>query len=283
MKIFDCFTFFNELDLLEFRLKLLAPYVDHFVIAESNITFSGNGKPYNFEKHKNLFAKWEKQIIYLQVRQTTDGLVFNPNEEKYNPDSAAFQLEYQQRNALHDAAQYIKDTDLVITGDLDEIPDPAIFKKLGSLNEPLSISMIFHNYFMNCRNSKSEKLWNGSVVCSGKLFKENTPQQLRDNRNKYKKLKNGGWHFSYLGGLEKIKYKIQSFAHTEFNKAEYLDDAHIMTALEKGQDVLKRKNVAYKFVPLDYYPTHVAELMKQYPQFIKEMPQKKSWLSFLKL
>jgi len=38
MKVFDCFTFFNELDLLEFRLKFLDEYVDYFFIAESNLT-----------------------------------------------------------------------------------------------------------------------------------------------------------------------------------------------------------------------------------------------------
>ena len=31
MKIIDCFTFFNELDLLEFRLKFLDPHIDHFI------------------------------------------------------------------------------------------------------------------------------------------------------------------------------------------------------------------------------------------------------------
>jgi beta-1,4-mannosyl-glycoprotein beta-1,4-N-acetylglucosaminyltransferase len=40
-RIFDCFTFFNELDLLEIRLHELAPVVDRFVIAESPVTFTG--------------------------------------------------------------------------------------------------------------------------------------------------------------------------------------------------------------------------------------------------
>ena len=45
MKIIDTFTFFNELELLEFRLRLLDGYVDHFVIAESNLTHAGDPKP----------------------------------------------------------------------------------------------------------------------------------------------------------------------------------------------------------------------------------------------
>lgn len=35
MAIYDCFTFFNEIELLEWRLKLLDEVVDYFVIVES--------------------------------------------------------------------------------------------------------------------------------------------------------------------------------------------------------------------------------------------------------
>lgn len=38
MAIYDCFTFFNEIELLEWRLKLLDEVVDYFVIVESNMT-----------------------------------------------------------------------------------------------------------------------------------------------------------------------------------------------------------------------------------------------------
>ncbi|HWR33198.1 MAG TPA: hypothetical protein VN451_06725, partial [Chitinophagaceae bacterium] len=65
MKTFDCFTFFNELDLLEFRLKLLDRQVDHFVIAESNLTHSGNSKPFYFEENKARFDRWKQKIIYI--------------------------------------------------------------------------------------------------------------------------------------------------------------------------------------------------------------------------
>ena len=37
MKTFDCFTFFNELDLLKIRLELLEDVVDYHVIVESNL------------------------------------------------------------------------------------------------------------------------------------------------------------------------------------------------------------------------------------------------------
>ena len=36
MKIFDCFMFFDEDQVLDLRLNVLNEYVDYFVIVESN-------------------------------------------------------------------------------------------------------------------------------------------------------------------------------------------------------------------------------------------------------
>ena len=52
MKIYDCFNFFNELDLLEIRLNTLKDSVDYFVIVESNVTHSGQFKPLYYEENK---------------------------------------------------------------------------------------------------------------------------------------------------------------------------------------------------------------------------------------
>ena len=48
MKIYDCFTYFDEKMLLEFRLNYLSNYVDKFVIAEATYTHSGKPKKLNF-------------------------------------------------------------------------------------------------------------------------------------------------------------------------------------------------------------------------------------------
>ena len=68
MKIFDCFIFFNELDLLELRLNVLNNSVDFFVIVESAITFQGEDKDFYFEKNIERFAKFQSKIIYLKVQ-----------------------------------------------------------------------------------------------------------------------------------------------------------------------------------------------------------------------
>lgn len=268
MKIIDCFTFFNELDLLELRLKLLDKHVDHFVIAESNLTHSGKPKPLYFEENKNRFKPWVHKIFYIPLNQTAQGLDFTKTETSYNPQSAAWKLENEQRNALSAAGNLAADDDLVLTSDLDEIPNPFLLKKINLANGPVALSMLFHYYFLNCQNAGAERWWNGSILCTGKQFKHTTPQQLRDNRNIYKSISKSGWHFSYLGGLEKIKYKIRSFAHTEFNREDFLKDENIIKAMEEGRDIFNRPDTSYKFVPVYYYPGWLRNIMLQYPAFL---------------
>lgn len=268
MKIIDCFTFFNELELLEFRLKLLDATVDRFVIAESNITHSGKPKPYYFEENKKRFEPWLHKITYLPIQQSTEGLDFSQTLTSYTPGSAAWKLENEQRNALFAAADYAADDDLLLVSDLDEIPDPDKLATADLSQGPRALSMLFHYYFLNCQNTGTERWWNGSILCTGKQFKATTPQALRDKRNDWKRVEKAGWHFSYLGGLEKIKYKIQSFAHTEFNKEEYLRDENILKALEEGKDIFKRPGVVYKFVSTYYYPAFLRDVMLQYPALL---------------
>ncbi|MGC4233562.1 MAG: hypothetical protein QM594_11340 [Niabella sp.] len=281
MKKIDCFTFFNELDLLEFRLTLLNEYIDHFIIVESNLSHAGKAKPYYFEESRDRFAKWENKITYYPLVQSTEGLVFK-ERTAHDLDDGSWILENQQRNAIKDVA-VVNPGDLVFIGDLDEIPDPLTLKKMLSLSQPKALSMRFHYYFMNCRNMGIEKYWKGTVAVPGEYFNNYSPQYIRDNRNNYKAIENGGWHFSYLGGVEKIKYKLQSFAHTEYNKEEFLNDDYILLSLQKGLDILKRPDTKYKIFPLFFYPYRIRKLMKQYPNFIKNTTVMKWLLGYLRL
>lgn len=276
MKVFDCFTFFNELDLLEFRLKFLDKYVDYFVLAESNFTFSGKSKPYYYKAAEERFSKWHHKIVYLQIQQSIEGLTFE-KQDHYNPQSAAFQMEYEQRNALLKADPLMSENDLVLLSDLDEIPLPASIKKAKQLDKPLAFSHLFHYYFLNCQNTGNSRWWKGCIASSAKQFKEITPQGLRDKRDSYPSLPHAGWHFSFLGGVEKIRQKLLSFAHTEFNKEEFTNEEHIKEAILKGEDILKREGVSFRYVPLSYYPATLQRIMKEYPELL--YPKKKNFLA----
>ena len=64
-KTFDSFMFKGELDLLEFRLTELDPFVDVFIIAE----FDSNKKNSIFIQNKTRFNKWRKKISHIFVTE----------------------------------------------------------------------------------------------------------------------------------------------------------------------------------------------------------------------
>ena len=66
-RVIDVFIFFNELDLLELRLRTLYDVVDYFVITECTETFSGKPKVMTFSENRARFQDFEDKIIYNPI------------------------------------------------------------------------------------------------------------------------------------------------------------------------------------------------------------------------
>jgi hypothetical protein len=117
--IFDCFPFFNEFDVLEMRLTLLADYVDRFVLCEAPFTYNGNPKPLWYAENAARFAPWHDKIVHLVYPGA--------------PDANPWANEWGQRAFLTNGLQGGAPGDIVLYGDLDEIPDP---RNIACLAEP---------------------------------------------------------------------------------------------------------------------------------------------------
>ena len=65
--IIDCFIFYNELELLFYRLSILYDKVDYFVLVESTRTYTGVDKPLYFEQNKALFDNFKDKIIHVII------------------------------------------------------------------------------------------------------------------------------------------------------------------------------------------------------------------------
>ena len=72
MKIYDCFQFFNEENVLDLRFNILDKFVDFFVIAESTTDHQGHDKKLNFDIEK--FKKFKKKIIHVIIEDTLDSI-----------------------------------------------------------------------------------------------------------------------------------------------------------------------------------------------------------------
>ena len=115
MKIYDCFTFFNELELLDLRLKELYNHVDYFVLVEATLTHTGKPKELIFEKNKDKYSDYLDKIIYVKVNDLPD----------YNDFEGIWEPENFQRNCIVRGLTNAEDSDVIMVSDIDEIPRPS--------------------------------------------------------------------------------------------------------------------------------------------------------------
>ncbi len=268
-KIYDCFPFFNELDLLEIRLNYLDPYVDYFVLCESNVTFSGISKKYFYLENKSLFEKFEHKIIHVAVDDTPAELV------GVDP----FKTDQHQRNSVIKGLRECADNDIIITSDLDEFPNIELIKNIEDFYEPdvlFHLAQDMYYYYFNLRETSGkllshsgefegieEKKWLGTKICNYGFLKKYGVDQLRhpSMRESGRRISNGGQHFTYVGGhkktsaQERVLLKIECAAHQEFNNAHY--------KLNVNENVKNDKDVFFRDSKFE-----VVELDESFPEYI---------------
>ena len=213
-KVYDCFMFFNELEILNLRFEYLFPHVDFFVIVEARKTTQGNPKPLFFEQNKLKFKKYAHKIKYY---------VIDDFETKNN----SWGNESFQRNNIRKVFSECDDNDLILISDVDEIPN------LTRLPKKIHHGVIYNflqdhlRYFANTYVDKSIIWEGGSKIVTFKTIKDNmidegyfkygptfqykynkelTPTKIRMCR-KTRLIYNGGYHLSYLGGMDRILKK----------------------------------------------------------------------------
>ena len=133
--VYDCFQFFNELDILLLRMHILNDVVDKFVISESTVTFSGDPKPLFYEENKDMFKEFEGKIIHNVVYDTP-------------MDCDAFTRDHHQKCAVGRGIAGCKDDDIIIFSDVDEIPNVETLKKILPDIEPGKIYMLAQRLFI---------------------------------------------------------------------------------------------------------------------------------------
>jgi beta-1,4-mannosyl-glycoprotein beta-1,4-N-acetylglucosaminyltransferase len=207
--IYDVFYFLRELDLLEIRLNILDPYVDKFILIESDETFFGTEKPLFYKLNEERYSKWKHKIIHCVVKGYFDDeeiyqmAVNSPNTNYGDPEwIQEFYMKEYARRALKDC----KDDDIIFISDLDEIWNPLKeFRPVG--NEVIKPRQLPYIYFLNQRTDTDWTDWTGTTCCRYETIKNGIINHIRtDSLQKYTVIENGGWHFNSIGGREpKIK------------------------------------------------------------------------------
>jgi beta-1,4-mannosyl-glycoprotein beta-1,4-N-acetylglucosaminyltransferase len=236
-KIVDCFTFYNELDLLNYRLNVLDEVVDYFVLVEANQSHSGKNKKLFFDENKSLFEKFNDKIIHIVVDLPLS------NEQIVSEKADQWINERFQRNAISNgvAKLSLNDKDLIIISDLDEIPDPQTLEKLKNDAQGISIRKFEQDFYYYNLNSRRNEKWYHSKILSYKKYKElnTTCDSIRFTN--CEKIEDGGWHLSYFGTSDFVKNKLENFAHQEYNSNIYTNVNDIKYKIENCIDLFNRE------------------------------------------
>lgn len=246
MKVIDSFMFFNESNTLKLRLKYLNEIVDYFIISESNYTHSGKPKPYYLDEvldelpneivNKIIRVKYEPDISQFDIEQKIDYCDF---------DNDFWKLEKTQRNQIKNHLSQFSSNDFLMINDLDEIPRKEVVLEYKEIFENycgsalpkdfcavVKTDLFYYNFNTYCRND-----WLGSIFLTIETALEKGFDYFRYNKHHFHLIENGGFHFSTFGNVEQIRTKIQSFAHQEFNKEQYISDTNILSSIQNKEDI----------------------------------------------
>ena len=270
-KIIDCFIFYNELNMLEYRLNLLWNVVDFFIICEASRTFIGNVKEYYLDD--NRFLLYKSKIIQIKMDLPYTNPDISKNEQWLN--------ELSQRDNLYQGVDYlfknnkITKHDLIIINDVDETPD---LNTLICLSKQKPIQALFtlvqkyHSYnletirVLNWYHVKVlsyhtlTNVLNNPFFSTIRMYNVTLPLP-KDILQFYPiNIMNGGWHLSYFGDIKFIQNKINNFSHQEISVTEN----EIRERINKGTDVAGNDSILYEHVKIEvnnYLPPNTSFLL----------------------
>jgi hypothetical protein len=256
MKIVDAFLFYNELDMLEYRLTVLDPVVDWFVLVESTLTFAGNPKPLSFADNRERFGRWKDKIVHVTVDDSPES-------------GAAWDREAFQRRAIDRGLRTLglRSLDILVLCDVDEIPNPEVLREARTEGIE-GFSCLEMDFFYYSLENRQTRKWRHPKILSYETYVNSfkrdcevlrtTPPGHLTHR--------GGWHLGYFGTPETIQTKLQNFSHQEFNKTRYTSLSYIQSRISNHMNLFDAQ--VFERVPLSsnsFLPPQTDLLLSFFP------------------
>lgn len=260
-RIFDCFQFYNELDLLEVRLAELYPVVDRFILVEATYTHAGAAKPLHYAGNRARFAAYADKIVHIVVAEDPGGFAWN--REAY------------QRDAILRGLGECRPSDMILISDADEILRAPVVERLR--REPDEGATFFAPHldiFLYFLDLKAPDPWVSVAAAPWELIR-----RIGANGARYlakqgigRPVPDAGWHFTWMGGADRFRAKLEAFAHREMiagfdrdpeaNQAR-LDRFYATGRFEDG--ALPGMWTGLRRVPIDErYPARIREALTHF-------------------
>jgi beta-1,4-mannosyl-glycoprotein beta-1,4-N-acetylglucosaminyltransferase len=259
MKVYDCFTFYNELDLLDIRLNELNEVVDYFVIVEGEKTFQGNDKKMFFTENKDRYQEFLEKIIYVVVPSE-----MLSNSNPWDNEKATF-------NYVSNGILGADDEDVIMLSALDEIPSKDSVRNAVKSNAVCRVEHDFFYFYLNTKYwtvDPNRTTWHGTCVGKYREVKDKSLYDWFGSTRCYGKIIHGGWHFSFLGDEKKAVEKVRSYSHSEFN---YITEQEYKEYRDSLRDPLGRNITGfYSFVDLSSLPEFVQKNQDKYEIYLRK-------------
>ena len=138
--------------------------------------------------------------------------------------------------------------------DYSEIEDDKIYK----------LKQLAYSGYMNVRSSEA---WAGTLLTKYTNIEGACLNHLRTpSKTKYEYINNGGWHFTFMGGEDQIKKKLDAYGHQEYNNDNIKDN--VANLLKEGRDVLGRNEFTF-WIDESELPKYLIDNKEKYKQFFK--------------
>lgn len=278
--VYDCFTFFNELDLLEIRLNVLKGAVDKFVIVEAGETHTGKPKPFYFEENRCRYDEFVERIIYIKIEKFPIGL-------------GAWGNENYQRNELMRGLVDARDDDDILISDLDEIPNPEEVIRWRGTPGIKVFRQKYYSFYLNYLNVRNFNLYTTKMmpyataktafdglevieneflpmaINKGTTLTKIRRRTLPRSRGGEIKVRNGGWHFTCLGGAEAMVRKMRAVApHHDFDPDDpKLTSEFVAGLIAKGQGPALKMN-CFGVLLDKTFPKYIQDNQSKYAHLI---------------
>ncbi|KAG0280583.1 hypothetical protein BGZ95_009532 [Linnemannia exigua] len=239
-KVYDAVIFSYELDMLEVRMRELYDVVDHFVVLESERTFTGLPKSAVFQQNRERFSFADSKIIYKLVPLRE----LHPGEEPWVNEGA---MRDEMTVLLRSSG--IKQDDYVIFSDVDEMPSRDTIELLSSCDGvPPTMHLNLHNYLYSFEFPVDDGgNWKPS-------FRRWPAEGIYYTRARASQIlfAHAGWHCSFcFRTIEEFRFKLKAYSHADRLRYKYmLETNYLQDAICTGKDLFGMFPEAFSYKDL---------------------------------
>lgn len=222
-KIYDCFFYFDEIEILNLRLELLNEKVDKFIVIECEQSFNFKRKE-NFLSLEDLSSDFPvDKITILRIPEIDLNSVYSKYKKfrnLYPPKKQLIDnliLEDIQKYALFCLVEFLMSDnllleDLIFLSDVDEIPDLNFLEDIEKLliYGPVLLkqsNFIWSDEIKLMRKHEGSVLFDfAKVVSNNKVFQESyfSKNKLQSRANSFP----CGWHLSHFYDIDRTLTKL---------------------------------------------------------------------------